>query len=80
MLFPTPSRATLAEQLCDDLWRGLERCVDLRGIFAAGLGDFGLASAGAADKLGDCAHELARLDAFREPVCDACLLYTSRCV
>jgi len=41
----TAGEFALAEQLCDDFRRGLERGVDLCGVFAAGLGDLGSASA-----------------------------------
>ena len=41
-----------------------QRCAEFSLIFAAGFGDFGFASAGAADEFGDRANQFACLDAF----------------
>ena len=60
-----------AEEVFDDTWDGGEGVSELGLVFAAGFGDFGFAAAGAADEFGDCADELAGLDAFGEARGDA---------
>ena len=58
-----PAASSLRKQFGHDRWRSLEGRIDLALVFAAGLGDVGLAAARTTDKFGHGTHQLSGLDA-----------------
>jgi hypothetical protein len=61
-------KAFLGQQLLNHRHRLLHRCGQLGGLFAAGLGEVGLAAAGAADDFGDFLDPVAGADAAIDEV------------
>jgi hypothetical protein len=64
---PKFSPRAIPQQLPNNPRRSLQRRIDLRLIFPAGLGNLRLAAARSADEFGHRAHQLARLNPLGQP-------------